>query len=467
MKKVVGVRWILLSGLMLALHPVPACADEDPKAEYEERLAKLDLAAGPEGHKNLASWCRRNYPSKYGYHQREYNKHVFAGLEAKLPAKPAAASYQELREAAAKLELPDQEKKYLGLWAELKFAEHQKRLKPDDLAMMKQLFKWCEDQKVTFIGPATQLGESILELEPAYLPVRHALGHVEWEGGWMAREKLINETINIRSVQDRIKAHRALAEGRNKIERDYPARPFDGMDELGSMYAFRPRKSPDALFYVSAPGYSPRKANALVLSLHGGGSGGFEKADEYAKIALGEWTKQEGYVAVSPVATNHNVNSWGTTSNVLEILDALEEVCERFHIDRKRIYVTGQSMGGGGTTLWYLCFPEFAAASCGRAGWFHHVKRQEDLLGKPMLIIQGAKDEPDRLDSRLKFIKTAEACGGKLEVLVHNNIDHFIPQTVVFEAMLPYFEKHQNDIEPDFDVIRAAAKSWITWNGPK
>ena len=49
------MRWILLSGLMLAMHPVPACADEDPKAEYEERLAKLDLAAGPEGHKNLAS----------------------------------------------------------------------------------------------------------------------------------------------------------------------------------------------------------------------------------------------------------------------------------------------------------------------------------------------------------------------------------------------------------------------------
>ncbi len=337
MKKGDWVRLILLSGLMLAMHPVPACADEDPKAEYEERLAKLDSTGTPEGHKNLASWCRRNYPSKYGYHQREYNKHVFAGLEAKLPAKPAAASYQELREAAAKLELPDQEKKYLGLWAELKFAEHQKRLKPGDLAMMKQLFKWCEDQKVTFIGPATRIGESILELEPAYLPVRHALGHVEWEGGWMAREKLINETIDIRSVQDRIKAHRALAEGRNKIERDYPARPFEGMDELGSMYAFRPRKSPDALFYVSAPGYSPRKASALVLSLHGGGSGGFEKADEYAKIALGEWTKQEGYVAVSPVATNHNVNSWGTTSNVLEILDALEEICERFHIDRKRI----------------------------------------------------------------------------------------------------------------------------------
>jgi poly(3-hydroxybutyrate) depolymerase len=455
------MKYIILVSLILVLHPTPACAADDVKTEYEERLAKLDLEASPEGHKNLASWCKRNYPSKFAYHQREYNKYVFAGLEAKLPEKPSADSYLKLRVEAAKLELPDQDRKYLGLWGELKFAEYQQRLKPGDLVMMKQLFKWCEDQKVVFIGPATQLGESILELEPGYLPARLALGHVEWEGDWTDREKLINKTIDIRSVPDRIKVHRVLAENRNKIVRDYTARPFEGMEELGAVHAFHPRKSPDSLFYVSAPGYSPRKGSALVLSLHGGGSGGFEKADEYAKIAISEWTRLEGYVTVAPVATNHNVNSWGTLSNVLEILDALEEICERFNIDRKRIYVTGQSMGGGGTTLWYLCFPELTAASCGRAGWFHHVKRQEDLLGKPILIIQGAKDEPDRLDSRLKFIKTAEGCGGKVEVVVHEDIDHFISQSVVFQSLTPFFEKYQNDVEPDFDVIRAAAKSWL------
>jgi dienelactone hydrolase len=460
-------RLALAAALGFIAAPLELRADEDPQAEYEKRLARNDPEADPEAHRQLASWCKRNYPAKFAFHQRAYNQHVFAGLEAKLPASPTAESYRDLHESAMKLELPEEQQKYLGMWGGLKFAEFEKRMKPGDLKMMKQLFTWCTDQQVLFIEPAQKLGESILEAEPGYLPARQALGHVEWEGEWISREKLINETINIRSVPDRIKAHDVLAGVRNKTERSYPSRPFDGMDELEGYHAFRPRKSPDALFYVSAPGYSPRKPAALVLSLHGGGAGGFAKADEGAKLAIAEWTKQDGYVTLAPVATNHNVNSWGTLSNVMEILDAMEELCERFNIDRKRIYLTGQSMGGGGTTLWYLCFPEFTAASCGRAGWFHHQKRQDDLMQKPILIIQGAKDEEFRLESRVQFITTAEACNGKVEVIVHEEIDHALYNDVVFKDLMPFFEKHVNDIEPDFDVIRAAARSWITWNGPK
>lgn len=460
-------QWLFALAIALFCSPQHIQAQDDPKAEYEKRLARYDLDTDPEGHKQLASWCRRNYPAKFGFHERAYNQSVFSKLEAKLPATPTVVNNRELCDSAIKMGLPEQERKYLGLWGEMKFAEFEKRMQPGDLKMMKQLFTWCVDQKVVFIDSAQKLGESILEKEPAYLPARNALGHVEWKGDWISKEKLLKETIDIRSVPDRIEAHQAMAEARNKVERSYPSQPFTGMDEVGSFHAFRPKKSPNALFYVSAAGYSSRKPSALVLSLHGGGSGGFEKADEYAKIAIGEWANMEGYVALAPVATNHNVNSWGTLSNALEILDAMEEMCERFHIDRKRIFVTGQSMGGGGTTLWYLCFPEFTAASCGRAGWFHHQKRQDDLMGKPILIIQGAKDEPDRLDSRGKFISTAEACGGKVEVIVHEEIDHFIPQSTVFKDMMPFFKKHVNDIEPDFDVMRAAVKSWITWNGPK
>jgi hypothetical protein len=33
--------------------------------------------------------------------------------------------------------------------------------------------------------------------------------------------------------------------------------------------------------------------------------------------------------------------------------------------------------------------------------------------------------------------------------------------------MIPFFEERANDIEPDFDVMRAAANAWITWDGPR
>jgi hypothetical protein len=67
----------------------------------------------------------------------------------------------------------------------------------------------------------------------------------------------------------------------------------------------------------------------------------------------------------------------------------------------------------------------------------------------------------------VQFITTVEACSGKVEVIVHEQIDHALYNDVVFKDLMPFFEKHVNDIEPDFDVIRAAARSWITWNGPK
>jgi hypothetical protein len=123
-------------------------------------------------------------------------------------------------------------------------------------------------------------------------------------------------------------------------------------------------------------------------------------------------------------------------------------------------------MGGGGTTLWYLSFPEFAAASCGRAGWFHHKKRQDTLIARPILIIQGLKDREDRLESKVQFVETAEALGGSVKVVDLPDVDHFVPTATVFEHMIPFFEERVNDIEPDFDVMRAAAMAWITWDGP-
>lgn len=456
---------LVLSSVFLG--GVGVLADEATREEYEERLERYDPDTDPGDHKKLASWCKRNYPAKYAYHLRAYNEHVFSGLENGLPVKPDASDYWDLHEKAEKLELHGEAKKYLGLWGEEMFAGYETRMKPGDVTMMKQLFTWCVAKEVAFIESAQRLGEAILEQDPEYAEARRALGHVRWEGDWISRKELIEETIDIRSVDDRIKAHRALAEARREAEREYPTRPFDGMDDLGGIHAFRPAECPDSLFYVCAPGYSSRKPSALVVSLHGGGSGGFEKADEYARIAISEWTRKDDYVAVAPVATNHNVNSWGTRSNVLAVFDALEEICERFNIDRRRIYVTGQSMGGGGTTLWYLCFPEFAAASCARAGWFHHKKRQDKLMSKPILIVQGMKDREDRLESKVQFVGTAEALGGSVKVVDFPDVDHFIPTATVFEQMIPFFEEKVNDIEPDFDVMRAAAAAWITWDGPR
>ena len=447
---------LLLGGALQDALSAEATADE-----YKERLARYDLDAKPADHKKLASWCKRNYPAKYGYHQRAYNLHLFADIEAELGADPSIRELKEVHEKAAKMELPGKAREYLGKWGEKQFAEHAKRLKPGDVKMMKQLLTWSEGQKIGFIEPAQELARKILEEEPTYMSARKVLGHIQWKGEWKSLDDAIKEA-GIWSVSERIELHKAAAAARAAEERTYPSNPFSGMESDGNIHLFSPVKRPDAKFYVFANDYSRRKPCRLILSLHGGGSGGFEKAQHYARIGIGGWTNQKGsHVVLAPIATKHVTNSWGTLSNVLEILYAMEELSERFNIDRKRIYITGQSMGGGGTTLWYMCFPEFAAASCGRAGWFHHDKKQKDLLGKPIMIIQGEKDEKFRVDSKDSFLKTAAACNGKVTNISYPDVDHFIPNSMTFPKFLPFFEQHVNEIEPDFKVIRAAARKWM------
>lgn len=454
-----GRLWL---ALLFVVNFVPSSlADEATAEEYQERLARYDLQANPDDHKKLASWCKRNYPAKFGYHKRAYNLHEFAGIEAELPEDPSIRDLRETYEEAVKMELPGKAREYLGKWGEKQFAEYATRLKPGNVTMMKQLLKWSRDQEVAFIEPAQELARKILENDPTHMAARRALGQIEWGGEWMTLQEAI-ATTDTWSVNNRIDLHKAAAAARAQVERDYPIDPFDGMEPEGSGYLFSPRKSPQAKFYVYENGYSRRKPCRLILSLHGGGSGGFEKAEEYAAISLRCWERQDGdHVVLMPIATKHVTNSWGTLSNVLEILDAMEEICERFNIDRKRIYVTGQSMGGGGTTLWYSCFPEFAAASCGRAGWFHHQRKQKNLLGKPIMIIQGEKDEKFRVDSKHSFLKMASNSNGKVTNISYPDIDHFIPIDKTFPEFLPFFEEHVNDIEPDFDVIRAAARKWM------
>ena len=75
-------------------------------------------------------------------------------------------------------------------------------------------------------------------------------------------------------------------------------------------------------------------------------------------------------------------------------LACLEDACARFKIDRDRIVLSGQSMGGTGTT--YLCchYPDLFAAGIPLASTYSHVSLIANLRHVPMFYVQGAKDWP-------------------------------------------------------------------------
>jgi predicted peptidase len=245
----------------------------------------------------------------------------------------------------------------------------------------------------------------------------------------------------------------------------YPANPFRGFEEVGNHYlAATEASNGEAEYFIAAPDYRRTKPNSLVIALHGGGSGGYEKAREYAGIAIRGWLNRElhrGFVVIAPIARNHVASSWGNRTNMHDLLDAIEDTLERFNINRRRLYLTGQSMGGGGTTLLYMRLPELAAAYCARAGFYHQDRRARDVLEKPIMIIHGEKDIKSRTESRDKVAARIEALGGDLTRVSLPEVDHFIGNHDVFPRMLPFSESHENEIEPDIDLLRTAVDAWF------
>jgi pimeloyl-ACP methyl ester carboxylesterase len=78
----------------------------------------------------------------------------------------------------------------------------------------------------------------------------------------------------------------------------------------------------------------------------------------------------------------------------VNVLACLEDVCRRFRIDRDRVVLSGQSMGGTGTT--YLCcrYPDLFAAGIPLASTYSHLSLITNLRYVPMFYVHGAKDWP-------------------------------------------------------------------------
>ena len=84
----------------------------------------------------------------------------------------------------------------------------------------------------------------------------------------------------------------------------------------------------------------------LILALHpGGGSRGGPFLYQIVEPALRDW----GAIVVAPDSPNRR---WSVPSAEESVLFLLDDLLERYEIDRDRILVTGFSMGGAGT--WFM-----------------------------------------------------------------------------------------------------------------
>lgn len=121
-------------------------------------------------------------------------------------------------------------------------------------------------------------------------------------------------------------------------------------------------------YAISIPsGYSPSKAVPLILALHFGVGGGSATGagSDVLEILVGPGLAQLGAIIVAPDSVRGN---WSTAENEKAVNALLDIVMSRYAIDKKKVAVTGYSMGGTGSWTFAEKFSQRFSAAIPIAG---------------------------------------------------------------------------------------------------
>ncbi|MCR2821142.1 prolyl oligopeptidase family serine peptidase [Lederbergia panacisoli] len=165
-------------------------------------------------------------------------------------------------------------------------------------------------------------------------------------------------------------------------------------------------------------------AYPLVLFLHGMGERGddLNLVKQHGPPKLVE-ERDYPFILVSPQCPI-DIQRYSTWHLYMDDLNALvDEIIEQYRVDKKRVYVTGLSMGGYGT--WDLAKrnPEkFAAAApiCGGGS----TRQIEQLKDVPVWAFHGAKDDVVPVEESERMVEALSEVGGNVKLTVYPDANH-------------------------------------------
>lgn len=201
--------------------------------------------------------------------------------------------------------------------------------------------------------------------------------------------------------------------------------------------AFDNADHPYRLYLPSA--YDGKQAVPLLVALHGTGGDQNKYFDHptYGDGIYKREAEQRGIAILCPSEGDPlgRPTEWRGVGE-LHVLRALEDVCRDFKVDRDRIVLTGQSMGGTGTT--YLCcrYPDLFAAGIPLASTYGHLTLLENLRHVPTFYVQGAEDWPIYAqDGPIRIINRLEQLGYDARLWMvpdvgHNTMEITTPQVL-------------------------------------
>jgi predicted peptidase len=175
-------------------------------------------------------------------------------------------------------------------------------------------------------------------------------------------------------------------------------------------------------YWLYLPDEYDAKASAkwpLVLFLHGSGERGddLEKVKVHGPPKLAGEGKSFPFVLVSPQCPA------GSRWNADELSKLVDALANTYRIDRERLYVTGLSMGGGGTWSLVASNPDkFAAAMpiCGRG----ELEAVEKLAKTPTWIFIGGKDRAETVQNCHDMAAALKKAGCDSKLTLYPDLPH-------------------------------------------
>lgn len=223
---------------------------------------------------------------------------------------------------------------------------------------------------------------------------------------------------------------------------DYDAREVAAVD-TDAFAALRSAAGlPYRLLSPSAP--APAAGYPLVLVLHGSGAIGSDNRAQIGAFAKA-WALPQAraefpaYVVV-PQAPARTADYMPGPDGILQahahpplqaMLALVEELAARHPVDRRRIYVTGFSMGASGAWLALLERPGLFAAAVPVAGIAPPRSEAARLRDVPLLIVHGDADTENPPAADLAMA-AALGAGGKAELVVHAGLGHEIAPEILY-----------------------------------
>lgn len=245
-------------------------------------------------------------------------------------------------------------------------------------------------------------------------------------------------------------------------------REMDKMQTLENDTAFKPKiytGNGGVLPYLTLTPreVKPGKKYPLFISLHGSGERGndnraqilwckpfflnHKNRDKYPCYVIAPQCPKEmrwSTAQIDKVAKKTSAFEEKPTEPMKNLMDLLAEVEKNYPIDRERIYITGNSMGGNGTWDLAIRMPSHFAAIAPVCG-FIDTTQADKLVEMPAWVFHGEMDNVVPPECSRAMVNAIKKAGGrKIKYTEYPKVDHASwVQAYNEEKLFPWFFKQR------------------------